>query len=215
MGYQLKSEAEICSGEVELREASLARLRLITHNARLVDARKRHGITGEKMSLLVGLSRSRLRDIENLRVIPTEEEVVKIACILEKPIDYLFPEELMSAVRVGVFSRRKVELDTPEVISLTEAQRLRLTYDGETTLIDEVSKTLLHEQIEAVLDTLTPREKRVLELRFGLEDRQRRTLEEVGKEFNVTRDRIRQIELKALRKLRHPSRSRYLKDYLE
>jgi RNA polymerase sigma factor RpoD-like protein len=77
------------------------------------------------------------------------------------------------------------------------------------------SHQLLKEQVEAVLDSLTGRERRVLQLRFGLEDGRARTLEEVGKEFNVTRERIRQIEAKALRKLRHPSRSRKLKDYLE
>ena len=81
--------------------------------------------------------------------------------------------------------------------------------------IDAASKQLLKEQIEDVLHTLTPREQRVLQLRFGLEDGRSRTLEEVGKEFSVSRERIRQIEAKALRKLRHPSRSRKLKDYLE
>ncbi len=81
--------------------------------------------------------------------------------------------------------------------------------------VDAATKRLLKEQISEVLATLTPREQRVLQLRFGLEDGRSRTLEEVGKEFNVTRERIRQIEAKALRKLRHPSRSRKLKDYLE
>ncbi len=81
--------------------------------------------------------------------------------------------------------------------------------------VDAASRQLLKEQIYDVLSTLTPREQRVLQLRFGLEDGRSRTLEEVGKEFNVTRERIRQIEAKALRKLRHPSRSRKLKDYLE
>ncbi len=80
---------------------------------------------------------------------------------------------------------------------------------------DAASRQLLKEQIDSVLGSLTPRERRVLQLRFGLEDGRSRTLEEVGKEFNVTRERIRQIEAKALRKLRHPSRSRKLKDYLE
>ncbi|SHE29926.1 RNA polymerase, sigma 70 subunit, RpoD [Caldanaerobius fijiensis DSM 17918] len=75
--------------------------------------------------------------------------------------------------------------------------------------------TLLKEQLMEVLDTLTPREEKVLRLRFGLDDGRARTLEEVGKEFNVTRERIRQIEAKALRKLRHPSRSKKLKDFLE
>lgn len=80
---------------------------------------------------------------------------------------------------------------------------------------DVASHTLLKEQLGEVLATLTPREEKVLKLRFGLEDGRSRTLEEVGKEFNVTRERIRQIEAKALRKLRHPSRSKRLKDFLE
>ncbi len=81
--------------------------------------------------------------------------------------------------------------------------------------VDAASKQLLKGQIDDALSCLTPREQRVLQLRFGLEDGRSRTLEEVGQEFNVTRERIRQIEAKALRKLRHPSRSRKLKDYLE
>ena len=80
---------------------------------------------------------------------------------------------------------------------------------------DAASYLLLKEQLEGVLDTLTPREERVLRLRFGLDDGRARTLEEVGEVFGVTRERIRQIEAKALRKLRHPSRSKKLKDYLE
>ena len=79
---------------------------------------------------------------------------------------------------------------------------------------DAAAYTLLREQLEEVMKTLTPREAKVLKLRFGLEDGKTRTLEEVGKEFNVTRERIRQIEAKALRKLRHPSRSKKLKDYM-
>jgi len=81
--------------------------------------------------------------------------------------------------------------------------------------MDAAAYTLLREQLIEVLNSLTEREQKVLRLRFGLDDGKARTLEEVGKEFNVTRERIRQIEAKALRKLRHPSRSRKLKDYLE
>ncbi len=80
---------------------------------------------------------------------------------------------------------------------------------------DAASQTLLREQLNDVLNTLTPREAQVLRLRFGLEDGQTRTLEEVGRQFNITRERIRQIEAKALRKIRHPSRSKRLKDFLE
>ena len=79
---------------------------------------------------------------------------------------------------------------------------------------DAASFTLLKEQLMDVLKTLTPREEKVLKLRFGIEDGRTRTLEEVGREFNVTRERIRQIEAKALRKLRHPSRSKRLKDFI-
>ena len=84
-----------------------------------------------------------------------------------------------------------------------------------TTPSDSVAFTMLKEQLLGVLDTLTPREEKVLRLRYGIDDGKSRTLEEVGREFNVTRERIRQIEAKALRKLRHPSRSKRLKDFLE
>ena len=84
-----------------------------------------------------------------------------------------------------------------------------------TTPSDSVAFTMLKEQLLGVLDTLTPREEKVLRLRYGIDDGKPRTLEEVGREFNVTRERIRQIEAKALRKLRHPSRSKKLKDFLD
>jgi len=87
--------------------------------------------------------------------------------------------------------------------------------EGSTAPTDAVSYTMLKEQLLGVLDTLTPREEKVLRLRYGLDDGRPRTLEEVGKEFNVTRERIRQIEAKALRKLRHPSRSKRLKDFID
>jgi RNA polymerase primary sigma factor len=87
--------------------------------------------------------------------------------------------------------------------------------DGALAPAEVASQELLREQVETVLGSLNQRESEVLRLRFGLVDGRNRTLEEVGKEFNVTRERIRQIEAKALRKLRHPSRSRKLKDYLD
>ncbi len=112
-------------------------------------------------------------------------------------------------------SQLPISLESP--IGEEEDSPLGNTIEDRNTLppVDAASKQLLKEQIEDVLFTLTPREQRVLQLRFGLEDGRSRTLEEVGREFNVTRERIRQIEAKALRKLRHPSRSRKLKDYLE
>jgi len=207
---------QVTSEEIETGEGErLVRLRLITHNARLVDARKELGMTGEAMALAACITRTRLRQIETLKIVPTNDDMVKIACVLEKTIDYLFPEHLLSAVEAGVFSRRKVELAAPQVIALTEAQQRRLLpASGLHELEEEVERKVLAEQLNDVLGTLKPREQRVLALRFGLGGEAPLTLEAVGRkpEFGVTGNRIRQIEAKALRKLRHPSRSRILKD---
>ena len=112
-------------------------------------------------------------------------------------------------------SQEPVSLETP--IGEEEDSHLGDFIQDEQVAVpaDAATFTMLHEQLMEVLDTLTEREQKVLKLRFGLNDGRPRTLEEVGKEFNVTRERIRQIEAKALRKLRHPSRSKKLKDYLD
>ena len=124
----------------------------------------------------------------------------------------MLPEKVREIIKV---SQLPVSLDSP--MSDEEDSHLGDFIEDRNALppADVASKQLLKEQIDGALSSLTPRERRVLQLRFGLEDGRSRTLEEVGKEFNVTRERIRQIEAKALRKLRHPSRSRKLKDYLE
>ena len=111
-------------------------------------------------------------------------------------------------------AQEPVSLETP--IGEEEDSHLAdfIEDDNAAEPAEAASFTLLKEQLMEVLSTLTPREEKVLRLRFGLEDGRTRTLEEVGKEFNVTRERIRQIEAKALRKLRHPSRSKKLKDFL-
>ena len=133
------------------------------------------------------------------------------------------PEEIAQAMDIPVervreilkISQEPVSLETP--IGEEEDSHLGdfIQDDNVPVPADAATFTLLKEQLNEVLETLTEREQKVLILRFGLEDGRSRTLEEVGKEFNVTRERIRQIEAKALRKLRHPSRSRKLKDYLE
>ncbi|MDD3367323.1 MAG: RNA polymerase sigma factor RpoD [Lachnospiraceae bacterium] len=133
------------------------------------------------------------------------------------------PEEIAEEMNMPVervreilkISQEPVSLETP--IGEEEDSHLGdfIQDDNVPVPADAAAFTLLKEQLEEVLGTLTDREQKVLTLRFGLEDGRARTLEEVGKEFNVTRERIRQIEAKALRKLRHPSRSRKLKDYLD
>lgn len=135
---------------------------------------------------------------------PTAEE---IAAEIDLPV-----EKVREILRVA---QEPVSLETP--IGEEEDSHLGdfIPDDDALAPADAASQLLLKEQLAEVLKTLTPREEKVLALRFGLEDGHPRTLEEVGKEFNVTRERIRQIEAKALRKLRHPSRSKKLKDFLD
>ncbi len=135
---------------------------------------------------------------------PTSEEIAKD---MELP-----PERVLEIMKM---TQEPLSLEIP--IGEDENSHLGDFIEDQSTVPppELASSQLLKEQISDVLSTLTPRERRVLQLRFGLEDGRSRTLEEVGQEFNVTRERIRQIEAKALRKLRHPSRSKKLKDYLE
>ena len=135
---------------------------------------------------------------------PTQEEIAEE---MEMPV-----EKVMEIQKIA---QDPVSLETP--IGEEEDSHLGdFIEDEDAPAPDEAaSYILLKEQLEEVLETLTPREAKVLRLRFGLDDGRSRTLEEVGQEFGVTRERIRQIEAKALRKLRHPSRSRKLKDYLD
>lgn len=134
---------------------------------------------------------------------PSPEEIAEE---LEMPV-----EKVMEIQKIA---QDPVSLETP--IGEEEDSHLGdfIQDDDSPAPHDAASYTLLKEQLEEVMNTLTPREAKVLKLRFGLEDGKSRTLEEVGKEFNVTRERIRQIEAKALRKLRHPSRSKKLRDYM-
>ncbi len=133
------------------------------------------------------------------------------------------PEEIAEAMGVDVARVREIQKIAQDPVSLEtpigeeEDSHLGvfIVDDKTQTPSDYVAFIMLKEQLLGVLDTLTPREEKVLRLRYGIDDGKPRTLEEVGKEFNVTRERIRQIEAKALRKLRHPSRSKKLKDFLD
>ena len=155
----------------------------------------------ETINKLIRVSRQLLQELGRE---PTPEE---IAAEMNLPVDRV--REILK------ISQEPVSLETP--IGEEEDSHLGdfIQDDNVPVPADAAAFTLLKEQLVEVLGTLTEREQKVLRLRFGLDDGRARTLEEVGKEFNVTRERIRQIEAKALRKLRHPSRSRKLKDYLD
>lgn len=155
----------------------------------------------ETINRLVRTSRQLLQELGR------EPQPEEIAGRMDMPVERV--REVMK------ISQDPVSLETP--IGEEEDSHLGDFIQDEHVAVpvDAATFTLLHEQLLEVLETLTEREQKVLKLRFGLEDGHPRTLEEVGKEFNVTRERIRQIEAKALRKLRHPSRSKKLKDYLD
>ena len=155
----------------------------------------------ETINKLIRVSRQLLQEYGRE---PTPEEIAKTMNISESKV-----REIIK------IAQEPVSLETP--IGEEEDSHLGdFISDDDTPAPAEVaSHALMREQLWDVLDTLTPREEKVLRLRFGLDDGNQRTLEEVGREFKVTRERIRQIEAKALRKLRHPSRSKKLKDYLE
>lgn len=150
------------------------------------------------------LVRTQRQLLQTLGREPSPEEIAKAMDMPEERV-----REIMK------ISQDPVSLETP--IGEEEDSHLSdfIQDDHVEVPVDAATFTLLHEQLMEVLDTLTDREQKVLRLRFGLDDGRPRTLEEVGREFNVTRERIRQIEAKALRKLRHPSRSKKLKDYLD
>ena len=154
----------------------------------------------ETINKLIRTSRNLLQQMGRE---PTPEEIAKE---MEIPVE--------KVVEIQKIAQDPVSLETP--IGEEEDSHLGDFIQDEDSPAphDAASYTLLKEQLEEVMNTLTPREAKVLKLRFGLEDGKSRTLEEVGKEFNVTRERIRQIEAKALRKLRHPSRSKKLRDYM-
>jgi len=155
----------------------------------------------ETINKLIRVSRQLLQELGRE---PTTEEIAK---------EMKLPEERVREILK--ISQEPVSLETP--IGEEEDSHLGdfIQDDNVPVPADAAAFTLLKEQLVEVLSTLTEREQKVLRLRFGLDDGRARTLEEVGKEFNVTRERIRQIEAKALRKLRHPSRSRKLRDYLD
>ena len=155
----------------------------------------------ETINRLIRTSRQLLQELGRE---PTPEEIAEK---MEMPVERV--REIMK------ISQDPVSLETP--IGEEEDSHLGdfIQDDHVQVPVDAATYTLLHEQLMEVLDTLTEREQKVLRLRFGLDDGRPRTLEEVGRQFNVTRERIRQIEAKALRKLRHPSRSKILKDYLD
>ena len=206
---------------------------------RLAGLRKARGLSQDQLAELLDVSRQTVSRWEVGEAAPTAENRKKLSQLYAVPLESLtdtpgwtpppagdpepLPEEIAKELDMPVervreilkISQEPVSLETP--IGEEEDSHLGdfIQDDNVPVPAEAAAQTLLKEQLDEVLDTLTEREQKVLRLRFGMNDGRARTLEEVGKEFDVTRERIRQIEAKALRKLRHPSRSRKLRDYLD
>jgi RNA polymerase sigma factor (sigma-70 family) len=187
-------------------------VRRIPFNGKMRDARKTKGLSQEQLADMLGMNIAYLQKIEGIRAFPTESQALQISDILGVDAEILFPKWMKNNTIKGrsnfnyYMDMEQKAFESREVLELT----------APTTEIDLVEQEDLRRVLNEVLNTLNPREKKIIEMRFGLKNEKPKTLEEVSKEFGVTRDRIRQIEARALRKLRHPSRAKEygLKDYL-
>ena len=180
------------------------------------EVRKRRverGLTQKELSNNCGIGESTIGHIETLRKYPTMKQAKSIAQALSSTVEELFPKWIEE------FKHKKTSVVTEHFVSERilehpELKMLPAEAGNIDEVIDSVDAEIMSVKIDSVLNTLKPREKKVLELRFGLKDEKTHTYEEVGKEFGVTRERIRQIEAKALRKLKHPVRKKELEGLL-
>ena len=207
---------------MEASDCYLVRLRMHPQNVRMFNCRKALGWTQRDLASRLGVSVGRISRIEVLGIVD-RGLMGRIAYILDEKMDYLFPGSLLKAIEAGVFDARAKDLSEPVILTFTEIaeKKIGALTSGEE-LSEGVDKQLLHERLMKAIDIAVgsirepfdEQAKRVLELRFGLVDGHSRTLEEVGKEFGLGRERVRQIEARVLRLLRHLSSSRMLKEFL-
>ena len=207
---------------LEIPEEFRFGLRQVLYNRPLRVARLRCGLTQGQLAELVQVAGKAITAFETFRSYPKPQVAQAIAEVLSVGVEVLFPAWLKECRR-----KRTPSILTDAHFSLDEALALgridpeTMCVESQTTPFmlpspeDEVERSDLQQKLGEVLHTLTPRERRVLIIRFGLEDGQSRTLEEIGQSLGVTRECIRQIESKALRKLRHPSQSRKLKGFID
>lgn len=196
-----------------------------TRNEFLRKARFQKGLKQDQLrELAVLMGSTRIANFEQLVAWPTIKEATDIACVLGVSSEEIFPAYLHEFVESRYLERKRnltaeFELNSLDQMPEDEIERAMEREKGvdirRNETLEPVIKTFLRETVEDVLYSLSIKERRIIQLRFGIEDGRTRTLEEVGGEFGVTRDRIRQIEAKALRKLHHQSRAKYLKDYVE
>ena len=177
-------------------------------HAKIVSWRKEHKMSQIEFASYCEIPINRYQLIEQLRRYPTPQEATKIADAMDIDCVTLFPKwtvpVYMDRSNQQIVEVKVLQLDSPEIRQLAEP----------TEIEEELSEEELTKALNEALETLNPREKKVVELRFGLKDGVGKDLETVGKEFGVTRERVRQIEAKALRKLRHPARSACLRRYI-
>jgi RNA polymerase sigma factor (sigma-70 family) len=179
------------------------------YHQKLRNLRKSKGLSQGELAAECNMTIQRFQAIEQIKSFPRETEAYAIADFFSIDPIGLFPKWSLPAYKVKRPQDRAFEVQR---IALTSPEILQLEASNDTE--EEIDKELLKENLETVLDTLTIREKRILKLRFGLDNGKPQTLEEVGKEFGVSRGRIRQIEANALRKLKHPTRRCLLQSFI-
>lgn len=184
----------------------------IPFNGVMRKARLEKGLSQYDLGKMIGACGSTIQQIETMRKWPKTNVAYQIADILEVDIENLFPKWMEDKL-VKRGSNLNVYMNI-ERVALEAAASVPSLLSGSDVVDKEIDRKLMEKNIREVLDTISPKERRVLVERFGLYGNEPKDLEAVGRMFNVTRERIRQIEAKALRKLRHPSRSNGLKDYV-
>lgn len=187
---------------------------ILPYLAELREWRKLNGLNQAGLAQLLDCSRVYVQKIESLRCNPGPELRQKILDITGLPEETLFPAWQIGLVNRRFFKGLNVEVPQEQLIKQAEKEYARMLPPPKS-LHQQAAEKEMSALLERVLDTLSPREQRVIRMRFGLDDGVSKTLEQVGKAFGVTRERVRQIEAKALRKLRHPTRARCLKDFLD
>jgi len=198
----------------QMISTEIVRLRLVPQNLRLATARKYRGYTQKELANMVGCSMLTISKIESMRSPSRPVLRQKIAGVLGMPVELLFPGPLIGAISSGLFKKQK-DLNDEQVLNLYLDQvDKNLSSSGEDDIIAECDRNLLPVAVSKAMSDLTPVEKTFLTKRFGLDGGDSMSCKEIGEEWGRSNARMHQIEAKALRKLRHPSRSRILKAFL-
>ena len=196
--------------ENHVTEAPALEVLVRAKNHRFMDERRDRGLSQLQAADFIGVSAQALGGYERLRKIPNPKHAQKIADFYDKPIEYLFPEVIQLATDCGMGEVKSYLFDQRQIEGM-HTENLKYLMESPEKMVNERE---LKEQIERSLDTLTPREASVINMYYGLDGEEKISLEEIADKFSLTRERVRQIKEKAIRRLRYAPRSRNLREFL-